>query len=84
MHERELRRADLKSDICPIYRNTFDLQATCGEGHIHDGGADYPIMTCHECGHKSCFSCELPWWVSSTWSPSKGLCEQPNNIIDQA
>lgn len=33
----------------------------CGGGQLHDGGKDAPIVRCHECNHRQCFSCEVPW-----------------------
>ncbi|KAI9034062.1 hypothetical protein DFJ74DRAFT_700453 [Hyaloraphidium curvatum] len=42
------------------------INPVCGEGHIHEGGTDYPIMTCRACRTKTCFSCEVAWHNNMT------------------
>ncbi|KAG9293823.1 hypothetical protein G9A89_019161 [Geosiphon pyriformis] len=33
----------------------------CGSGQEHSSGDEQPIMTCHACGAKSCFTHDVPW-----------------------
>ena len=45
------------------------LPLLCPAGQLHDGGSDYPVMTCHACQQKSCFTHDVPWHSGLT-------CEQ--------
>jgi len=38
----------------------------CGNGQIHEGGNDYPIMKCSACRSKSCFRHDIPWHSNET------------------
>ena len=39
---------------------------TCHSGQLHEGGAAEPIMTCSDCGFKSCFVHRMPWHIGKT------------------
>ncbi|KAG7006846.1 hypothetical protein G7Y79_00012g031820 [Physcia stellaris] len=39
----------------------FCLSPTCGGGQIHDGGKKEPIVTCADCGFRSCYTHRVPW-----------------------
>eukprot|EP00668_Euglena_longa_P045726 GGOE01061406.1.p2 GENE.GGOE01061406.1~~GGOE01061406.1.p2 ORF type:complete len:313 (-),score=91.48 GGOE01061406.1:159-974(-) len=41
----------------------------CGNGQLHDGAHRSPIMTCHACGGKTCFTHRCVWHAGQT-------CEQ--------
>ncbi|RIB28050.1 hypothetical protein C2G38_1619025 [Gigaspora rosea] len=41
----------------------------CGWGQEHCSGDEEPIMTCHACMFKTCFTCDVPWHEGIT-------CEQ--------
>ncbi|KAK0109694.1 hypothetical protein ONS95_002373 [Cadophora gregata] len=45
---------------------TMCLGANCGSGQIHDGGDAQPIMTCNECGFKTCYTHKMPWHSGQT------------------
>ncbi|KAH7409323.1 hypothetical protein BKA64DRAFT_705105 [Cadophora sp. MPI-SDFR-AT-0126] len=47
---------------------TMCLGPGCGSGQIHDGGDAQPIMTCNECGFKTCFTHKMPWHPEQTCS----------------
>jgi hypothetical protein len=48
----------------------------CGNGQIHDGDKEAPIMTCHKCKGKSCFTHDVPWHTGIT-------CEEYDKQIGQ-
>ena len=39
---------------------------TCHSGQLHEGGAAEPIVTCSDCGFKSCFVHRMPWHNGKT------------------
>lgn len=52
----------LANDACSELPNFIQCTAVdCMAGQIHDGGADHPIVTCFDCGRKSCFLHRVPW-----------------------
>ena len=38
----------------------------CGVGQLHVGGVDQPIVTCAECGNKTCFAHKVAWHAELT------------------
>lgn len=38
----------------------------CGSGQEHSTGEEQPIMTCHACRHRTCFSCRVAWHAGQT------------------
>ncbi|CAG8534958.1 11623_t:CDS:2 [Paraglomus brasilianum] len=40
--------------------------ANCGWGQEHTTGDDEPVMTCHACNAKSCFTHDVPWHTNMT------------------
>lgn len=38
----------------------------CGNGQIHEGGNDQPIVKCVSCGHKTCFQHKASWHTGLT------------------
>eukprot|EP00906_Rhabdomonas_costata_P004641 RCo006828 len=40
--------------------------ASCGSGQLHEGGDAAPIMTCHKCKGKTCFTHSVPWHTDLT------------------
>ena len=39
----------------------FRMCSSCGSGQIHENGDETPIVTCHNCKAKSCYSCKVSW-----------------------
>ncbi|KAG8784399.1 hypothetical protein FS842_008646 [Serendipita sp. 407] len=37
------------------------IKAGCGAGQVHSGENIFPIVTCHRCGHKSCYRHRVEW-----------------------
>ena len=42
------------------------LAPNCTPGQIHGSGHEQPIMTCAECGFKTCFTHMMPWHTGQT------------------
>jgi hypothetical protein len=42
------------------------LSPTCNCGQLHDGGEDYPIVTCCSCHAKSCYTHQIPYHFDQT------------------
>jgi hypothetical protein len=42
------------------------LSPICNSGQLHDGGEDYPIVTCHSCQAKSCYTHRIPFHFDQT------------------
>jgi hypothetical protein len=53
------------------------LSPTCNSGQLHDGGEDYPIVTCHSCQAKSCYTHRIPYHFDET-------CEQFDEKIRES
>ncbi|GAB1312319.1 hypothetical protein MFIFM68171_02529 [Madurella fahalii] len=55
----------------------------CGNGQIHDGGHEQPIVKCSSCGSRTCFQHKVPWhtglscddWDHLQISPSQNLAK---------
>ena len=59
----ELATSEAMSSI-PGFRRC--LAPGCVSGHIHEGGADQPIVTCSNCASKSCFTHQTAWHAEET------------------
>ncbi|GBB83223.1 hypothetical protein RclHR1_00100027 [Rhizophagus clarus] len=58
----------------------------CNSGQIHLEGANAPIMTCRDCGQKSCFTHDIPWHEDSTCSDYEirlGNDEATKDLLDK-
>ena len=42
------------------------LRSDCEAGQIHAGSDAQPIVTCHECGNKTCYTHHTPWHEGET------------------
>ncbi|KAK3352180.1 hypothetical protein B0T25DRAFT_453411 [Lasiosphaeria hispida] len=49
----------------------------CGDGQIHDGGFDQPIVKCGSCGQLTCFQHKVAWHVGVTCGEWDLLKENP-------
>lgn len=56
------------------------LAEGCNFGQIHEGRDSMPIVTCQQCGAKSCYSCKVPWLKGSDCTTFHRNAEQgPGN-----
>jgi hypothetical protein len=53
------------------------LSPICNGGQLHDGGEDYPIVTCHSCQATSCYTHQIPYHFDET-------CEQFDEKIRES
>jgi hypothetical protein len=53
------------------------LSPSCNSGQLHDGSEDYPIVTCHSCHAKSCYTHRIPYHFDET-------CEQFDEKIRES
>jgi len=44
----------------------YQCASGCGNGQIHEGGTDQPIVKCISCGHKTCFQHKVSWHTGLT------------------
>ena len=51
----------MESPFASIEGFRMCLVPGCSYGQIHEGGDNQPIVTCHQCGARSCYSCKVPW-----------------------
>ena len=51
-------------EALPEYRPC--MNPMCGNGQLHDGGDDIPIVRCQACRHRSCFTHRVPWHEGET------------------
>ena len=52
--------------MCSIPGFRRCLAPGCVSGQIHEGGAEEPIVTCNDCGSKSCFTHQTAWHAGET------------------
>ena len=59
LHVYYTREALVLLETMPEFR--FCQSPTCHSGQLHASGAAEPIVTCNDCGFRSCFTHEIPW-----------------------
>jgi len=57
--------------LTKIYMQSLDeyrqcLRPGCGDGQIHDGGAENPLVICKSCRFKTCFTHNIPFHEGMT------------------
>ncbi|CAG8830642.1 17939_t:CDS:2, partial [Racocetra persica] len=57
----------------------------CGWGQEHSSGDEAPIMTCHACKFKTCYTCDVPWHEGITCEEFKQRMEDdPHGAANNA
>ncbi|KAL2265816.1 hypothetical protein VTJ83DRAFT_6916 [Remersonia thermophila] len=54
--------------------------AGCGMGQVHEGGAEQPIVTCLQCGQRSCFHHKVAWHQTMKCDEYDAFLADPDNF----
>ncbi|RIA99022.1 hypothetical protein C1645_800887 [Glomus cerebriforme] len=77
----------LRQTLSKIPEFRWCKNSECNSGQIHFEGDDAPIMTCHACKQKSCYTHDIPWHQDSTCSEyeitRKGNDKETRDLLEK-
>lgn len=76
LEQYDSKKAIKFSETMPDFRRC--QSPTCSGGQLHDGGDNEPIVTCLECGFRSCYTHRVAWHAGKSCAEYEAQMHQDN------